>query len=393
VKNAVVLGTGVCAAGAGIYALCGTGGKAPPERKALSPGTVEIPPDLQFFPEKRGMPAPVKEAMFYEKQEGGGVQCRVCFRECSVGEGDRGFCGNKVNRGGVYYQLAYGRPSALQLDPVEKEPCFHMLPGMRILCTGTAGCNNRCKFCHNWHLSQSGIEEIEFYEVSPRDIANMALKHRCGGLSFTYNEPTTFYEFMWDTAREGKKAGLKVLFHSNGGMKEEPMKKMLEVADAVTVDLKGFSQKFYGEVSGSELKPVLSTLKTIKKSGVHLEIVNLVIPTLNDDMKDIGAMCRFVRDDLSRDTPIHFNRFHPSYKLKKLPPTPLETLDAARKTAVEAGLEYVYVGNLPGHRHNSTFCPGCGEMLVERRHFEVFSSNVAKGRCPKCSKKIPGVWA
>jgi pyruvate formate lyase activating enzyme len=288
--------------------------------------------------------------------------------------------------------LVYGRPSALQIDPIEKEPSFHFWPGALILCTGTAGCNNRCKFCQNWHLSQRTFEEMEYLPATPEQTVEMALKSGCDAVSFTYNEPTTVYEHMFDVTKIAKQADMGALFHSNGGMNEEPLAALLEYMDAVTIDLKAFTPEFYQQVSSSKLAPVLRTLKQVHRSGAHLEIVNLVVTTLNDDMDDIRRMCQWVRDTLSDEVPIHFNRFFPAYKLTSLPPTPIETLESAAQIADEEGLQYVYIGNCPGHERNSTFCPACGEKIIERAHFHVLSLEVEKGKCRFCGHRIPGVW-
>jgi len=336
------------------------------------------------------VPEGLHEARYYTRLDEGRVQCGMCFRRCVVPEGGRGFCRNKVNFGGGYYTLVYGRPSALQIDPIEKEPSFHFWPGATIFCTGTASCNNRCKFCQNWHLSQRSFEEIDHEVISPENTVAMAWG--CHAVSFTYNEPTVFYEHMFDVAKAAKQAGMGTLFHSNGGMNEEPLAALLEHMDAVTIDLKAFTPQFYREVSSSELEPVLRTLGQIHQSGVHLEIVNLMVTTLNDDMDDVRRMCQWIRDTLSDEVPLHFTRFFPAYKLTSLPPTPVETLESAAQIADEEGLQYVYVGNVPGHERNSTFCPNCGAKVIQRKHFSVLSLNVVKGRCVHCDHSIPGVW-
>jgi pyruvate formate lyase activating enzyme len=337
-------------------------------------------------------PVGLHGAEYYAQLDDNRVQCQVCFRRCIVPEGERGFCRNKVNVEGRYFTLVYGRPSALQIDPIEKEPSFHFWPGATIFCTGTASCNNRCKFCQNWHLSQRSFEEIEHVIISPESTVGLAEEMECDAVSFTYNEPTVFYEHMLDVAKEATRKGMGTLFHTNGGMNEEPLATLLEFMDAVTVDLKAFTSKFYREISSSELEPVLRTLQQIHHSGTHLEIVNLMIPTLNDDPGDVRRMCQWIRDTLSTQVPLHFTRFHPAYKLTSLPPTPIKTLEGAAQIADEEGLDYVYVGNVPGHERNSTFCPSCGEKIIGRTHFSVLSLDLAKGRCSFCGHPIPGIW-
>ncbi len=339
------------------------------------------------------LPPPTHEARFYTRLENGSVACGVCWRRCVVAPGKLGFCANKKNVDGTYYSLVYGRPAALQVDPIEKEPAFHMLPGTLIFCTGTASCNNRCKFCQNWHLSQQTLWDLRTYDAPPAAIVAMAQDEGCGAVSFTYNEPTVFYEYMYDIAALAKGAGLRSLFHTNGGMNREPMLALLEIMDAVTVDLKAFTEKFYREVSESSLAPVLRTLEVIRGAGKHLEIVNLVIPTLNDNLDDIRSMCAWIKANLGDDVPLHFTRFFPAYKLQRLPPTPVETLEAAAQIADAEGLKFVYIGNVPGHPRNSTYCPRCGETVIARVHFAVLKMALADGKCAACGQPIPGIWA
>lgn len=333
------------------------------------------------------------EARFYRKLDGQRVQCLLCFRQCIVSNGNRGFCRNRENRDGMYYTIVYGKPSALQIDPIEKEPCYHMWPGTRIFCTGTASCNNRCRFCHNWHLSQMTLEELDYVEAPPEYIVNAAEAYNCQSLSFTYNEPTVFYEYMYDIAKTGKERGFGVLYHTNGLINEEPLLVLLEQMNAVTVDLKAFTEAFYRDVCSSSLAPVLKTLKNIRNAGKHLEVVNLMIPTLNDNQDDVRKMCQWILENLGEDTPLHFSRFHPNYKLQNLPPTPIATLEQAYEIATSEGLHYVTLGNVPGHEHNSTFCPNCKKKVILRVHFHVLENNIVDGKCKFCEYPIPGIWA
>lgn len=334
-----------------------------------------------------------KEAMFYEKMEDGRILCRLCFRKCVVGEGMRGFCRNRENRNGKLYSLVYGKPSAVQIDPIEKEPQLHNLPGTDILCFGTAGCNFRCRFCHNWHLSQRSIEEMAvIYPTTPEEAVAMALKKKIPTISFTYNEPASFYEYVYDIAKLAKKNGVRILWHSNGSIEPEPLEELLKYTDAVTIDLKGFTEKTYAKGSSAELKPVLRTIKIIKEKKVWLEIVNLVIPTLNDDPKDIKKMCEWIKDNLGPGVPLHFSRFSPAYKLTSVHSTPISTLERAYRIARDAGLNYVTIGNVPGHKYNSTFCPKCGKRLIRRVHFQVLENNMKDGKCRFCGESIPGIW-
>jgi len=333
-----------------------------------------------------------REAMFYKKLAKDIVECQVCFRGCVLKKGERSFCRNKENREGKFYNLVYAKPSAVHLDPVEKEPQFHLLPGSSILCFGTAGCNFRCRFCQNWHLSQRSIEEIDYYDIPPEEAVELALRKKVPTISFTYNEPTSFYEYVYDIAGIAKKKGLKILWHSNGAMNPEPLKEMLKYTDAVTIDLKGFTKEFYENVSSAELEPVLRTLQIIRGEKIWLEIVNLVVPTLNDNPEDMRKMCRWIRENLGTNIPLHFTRFFPAHKLTNLPPTPVETLERAYGIAKEVGLEYVYIGNVPGHKYNSTFCARCGKNIIQRIHFSVLDKNILDGKCRFCNNPIPGIW-
>jgi pyruvate formate lyase activating enzyme len=383
----VALGTGLVSCG--VQRQVSQTPTATPSR-AIVPRVIAIP---EPSPTPEGTPAAdLHEAAHYTQMDDKQVQCLICFRRCIVPEGQRGFCRNKVNVDGRYFTLVYGRPSALQIDPIEKEPAFHFWPGATIFCTGTASCNNRCKFCQNWHLSQHSFEEIDHFVISPENTVAHAQERECDAVSFTYNEPTVFYEHMLDAAREAQRKGLGTLFHTNGGMNQEPLAVLLEFMDAVTVDLKAFTPEFYRDVSSSELEPVLRTLQQIHLSGRHLEIVNLMIPTLNDDIDDVRRMCRWIGDTLSPQVPLHFTRFHPAYRLTNLPPTPVTTLEEAIRAADEEGLEYVYIGNVPGHERNSTFCPACGDKIIDRVHFAVLALDVVKGKCRFCGHQIPGIW-
>ncbi len=334
----------------------------------------------------------LREAMFYKVLGGDEVQCQMCFRKCIIPEGRRGACRNRENREGKLYSVVYGRPSAVHVDPIQKEPQYHFLPGSEILCIGTAGCNFRCRHCHNWHLSQRSIEEMAYvYDLMPEKAVEQALKNKIPTMSFTYNEPTSFYEYVYDIAKLAKEKGLRIIWHSNGAINPAPLKELLKYTDGVTIDLKGFSQRAYDN-SSAELEPVLRTLKIIKKEGKWLEIVNLVIPTINDDLEEIRKMCIWIKENLGVDVPLHFSRFFPAYRLTQLPPTPISTLEKAYEIARKVGLNYVSIGNVPGHKYNSTFCPKCGKKLIHRTHFMVLSNDIEDGKCRFCGQEIPGIW-
>lgn len=333
------------------------------------------------------------KARYFKKLGPDLLQCELCFRKCLISEGRRGFCRVRENRRGELQTLVYGRPAGLQIDPIELEPMYHLVPGHRNLCVYTASCNFRCKHCHNWSISQATPEQVRSRKISPKEIVEETLKQGCRSISHSINEPTVFYEMMYDVVQIAKENGLLTLCHTNGGIAQAPLKEILPYLDGVTVDLKSFRASFYQDNALAKLEPVLETLKTIRASGKHLEIVNLVIPTLNDDMADIKKMCRWIAQELGKDTPLHFTRFVPSYKLTHLPPTPVDTLEKARETAVSEGMKFVYVGNVIGHPANSTYCPQCQKKVIERSHFIVLKNHLKKGRCPFCGKQIPGVWS
>ena len=333
-----------------------------------------------------------KEALFYKKLDGEDVQCLLCPRECDIADGRRGFCRNRENRGGTLYSLVYGRPAVVDIGPIEKAPLYHFIPGHFRLCITCASCNLRCKHCQNWHLSQKSFEELNHSSYSPSEIVQQAKKQGLNSVYFTYTEPTVYYEYLYDISALAKEARMKTSIISNGYINREPLLKLLKVLDAVKIDLKGFSEKFYKEVCSASLKPVLESLKTVKREKVWLEIINLVIPTLNDDPKMIDEMCRWIKENLGQDTPLHFTRFFPNYKLAHLSPTPISTLESAYKIAKKNVLRYVYLGNVLDPVYNSTFCSTCHRKVISRTHFDVLKMNVVNGKCEFCNSPIQGKW-
>jgi pyruvate formate lyase activating enzyme len=320
----------------------------------------------------------LKEAMFYQKLARNHIQCQLCPRKCIIPEGKRGFCRVRENRGGKLYTLVYNRPCAVNIGPIEKAPLYHFHPGHKRLTVATVSCNLRCKHCHNWHISQVGPGEVTEYNLTPEEIVKEAKRRGVKSISFTYTEPTVFYEYIYDISKLAKKEGIKTSIVSNGYINPEPLKKLLPYLDAVKIDLKAFTEKFYREICSAELEPVLRTLKVLKEEGAFFEIVNLIIPT--------------IKDNLGEDVPLHFSRFTPAYKLTLLPATPVETLEKAVKIAQEVGLKYVYIGNVPGHKYNSTFCPKCKKRLIHRVHFSILSNNIKDGKCRFCQEEIHGIW-
>ena len=334
-----------------------------------------------------------KLSPYFTPLEGGEVRCELCPHRCRVAKGKRGICRVRENRDGKYYSLVYGNPCAVHLDPIEKKPFFHVLPGTTSFSLATAGCNFQCKFCQNWEISQAFPEDVYSHEVPPEVMVNKAKEIGSRSIAYTYVEPTIFYEYMMDIGLLARKSGLLSVYHSNGFINPGPLKNLCKVLDAANIDLKGFTEGFYHDLCSGELTPVLETLKTLKKEKVHLEITNLIIPAKNDDLSVLREMCLWIKRELGADTPIHFSRFYPLYKLKSLPPTPVSTLDRAREVALSAGLEYVYIGNIPGHAAESTFCPKCKKMIIQRTGYMVGEINLKDGKCRYCGKPIPGVWA
>jgi len=335
---------------------------------------------------------PLKEALFYQKLENKTVQCQLCPRRCTIPDGRRGFCGVRENRDGILYTLSYAKTVATHIDPIEKKPLFHFLPSTTAFSIATAGCNLRCKFCQNWEISQSLPEDIDYVYIEPQDLVKKVKESGSPTLAYTYTEPTIFYEYMLETAKLAKSEGIKNIMHSNGYINEEPLRQLAKYLDAANIDLKGFSDDYYSKMTEGTLEPVLKTLKILKEEGVHVEITNLVLAGYNDDESSIIKMCLWIKENLGPDTPLHFSRFFPMYKLVSLNPTPVETLEKARKIALDCGLKYVYIGNLAGHPAENTYCPKCKKMLIERRGYFVIQNNIEDGKCKFCGEEIAGVW-
>jgi len=333
------------------------------------------------------------EARHYVKLPDREIECRLCPRLCRLGDKERGYCGVRENIGGTYYTLVYGKVCSLNIDPIEKKPFFHVLPGTSALSLATAGCNVNCKFCQNWEISQARPEQVEAFDLAPETAAARAAASGCPSIAYTYTEPTVYFEYMYDTAVRARRRGVRSIVVTGGHINPEPLAELLGVVDAVKVDLKGFSEEFYTEYVRGSLKPVLETIRAVARSKVWLEIVVLVIPTLNDRMDLIRDMSRWIRDEAGKEVPVHFTRFQPMYLVKNLPPTPVSTLEAARRIALEEGLRYVYVGNVPGHESENTYCPGCGKVIIARVGYAIEAVRLKKGKCESCGTPIPGIWA
>lgn len=333
-----------------------------------------------------------ERALYYEKLAEQRVQCNLCPRECIVSSGGRGFCRVRENRGGEYYTLVHSNPCAVHIDPIEKKPLYQFYPGTAALSIATAGCNFTCKNCQNYDISQARPDDTVNVELGPEDIVALAKKHDTPTIAYTYTEPTVFYEYMLETAQIAHKNGILNIYHSNGYINPEALGALAYFLDGANVDLKGFSNEFYQEITGGTLNPVLQTLKALKKYGVWLEITNLVIPTMNDSEKMLRELCVWVESELGKETPVHFSRFYPQYKLQNVPPTPVETLKKAADIARLSGLEYVYIGNVAGVDEENTYCPQCGKIVIGRTGYHVHTYKIKNSECEFCGKKIAGKW-
>jgi pyruvate formate lyase activating enzyme len=332
-----------------------------------------------------------KPAMFV-RPEGDAVRCMKCPHGCLLRPGSTGRCRNRVNVGGTVFSTAYGNPCAVHVDPIEKKPFFHVLPTTRAFSIAAAGCNLRCLNCQNWQISQVGPEETENEDLMPAAVVERCVASGCRSIAYTYSEPTTFYEYTYDTARLARAKGIWSLLKSNGYINEEPLRRLCGVLDAANIDLKSFDTSVYARLSGGSLAPVLRTLEVLHQEGVWLEITCLLVPSWSDDPGTIAKMCDWLVGAGLQDCPIHFSRFVPLYKLAQLPPTPVQTLERAREVAIRAGLRYVYIGNVPGHEAESTFCHSCGKVIIERRGFAIIRSSLGGGKCLFCGTAIPGRW-
>ena len=334
------------------------------------------------------------EATFWSKADGGKVKCALCRFRCLIAEGQRGICGVRENRGGVLYTLVYGKSVAENIDPIEKKPLFHYHPGSTSFSIATAGCNFRCLHCQNYEISQLPHlrREIPGRDLPPAEIVRRTRAAGCRSISYTYTEPTIFYEYAYDTAVLAHAAGIGNVFVSNGYITPEALEHIAPYLDAANIDLKGFSEKFYREVAGATLAGVLDSLKVYKRLGIWIEVTTLIIPGHNDDEADLKGIACFIAEELGQETPWHVTAFYPTYKMLNRPPTPVSTLRQARQIGLASGLRYVYEGNVPGEGGEDTACPSCRRTVVERRGFRLGAVNLREGRCGFCSSAIDGVW-
>lgn len=336
----------------------------------------------------------MKEAMFYQKEGELTVKCGLCRFRCLIHDGHRGICGVRENRGGILYTLVYGRAVAENVDPIEKKPLYHFLPGSKSFSIATAGCNFRCLHCQNYSISQvrRDTHEIPGHELPPEQIVSRALSSGCRSISYTYTEPTIFFEYAYETAKQAVDAGLKNVFVTNGYITPEALEQIRPYLHAANIDLKGFSEKFYNEVAHATLKEVLSSIIQYKKLGIWTELTTLIIPNYNDSDEELRALAGFIAEEVGVDTPWHVTQFYPTYKLTDQSRTPVSTLRRARRIGLDAGLRYVYEGNVPGEGGESTYCPNCSTILISRYGYHIESSSLDGGRCPSCKFALDGVW-
>ena len=335
---------------------------------------------------------PTREASWYRKLEEGRIECQLCPQGCKVADRERGTCGNRENRGGTYYTLVHSLACAVHVDPIEKKPFFHVLPGEKALSFSTAGCNVECKFCQNWEISQFRPEQVPAYYLPPEELVTTATRTGSKLTAATYGEPVVFWEYVRDVAIAANAAGLRPTVVSNGFIQEQPLREIVPLLSAIKVDLKSFSDEFYRQQVRGKLEPVLKTLQVIREVGTWFEIVVLLVPTLNDSEAEIEALAAWVVGNLGPDVPVHFTRFHPTYRLTELPPTPVATLERSWNIARDQGLHFAYLGNVPGHPGENTVCPGCGKILIRRMGFRILEMSLVDGTCPNCGRSIPGVW-
>jgi pyruvate formate lyase activating enzyme len=333
------------------------------------------------------------EAMFYEKAGGNRVRCRLCRFRCLIDEGRRGICAVRENRGGTLYTLVYGKAIAEHVDPIEKKPLYHVMPGSRSFSMATVGCNFRCLHCQNYSISQPLQDTLQItgIDLPPEEIVTKAVAFGCRSIAYTYTEPTIFFEYAYDTAVLAKKAGLMNVFVTNGYITPEALALIRPYLDAANIDLKGFSERFYREVAHAMLKEVLDSIVEYRRQGIWIELTTLIIPGWNDTDEELRGIASFIADKVGKETPWHVSRFHPTYKMLDRPATPVATLRRARQIGIDAGLRYVYEGNVPGEGGENTCCPACGKLLIRRSGFYVDENRIEMGKCPDCATAIDGI--
>ena len=334
-----------------------------------------------------------REAEYYESLTDGKVQCTLCPNMHIIKKGELSFCRTRINRNGKLYTLAYNNPCVLNPDPIEKGPFYHIRPGTTTIALGIGGCNLRCLYCQNWNIAQERPDRLKTLDLPKEKVLDSAKEKECKTILFTFTEPTVYPEYVKEVTAFTASEGIKNVICTAGFVNPEPLKDLCKNVEGFAVTLKAFNDKFYQKICGQNLAPVLKSLETIKAEKRWIEIVNLVVPSYNDDMKVIKEMCQWIKKNLGEDTPIHFGRFVPEYKLKDLPMTPIKIIDEARQTAQEAGLKYVYTFNVAPHDGNNTYCPNCKKAVIKRLAFKILENNLKKGTCGSCGSKLAGIWS
>ncbi|BCO31020.1 AmmeMemoRadiSam system radical SAM enzyme [Thiohalobacter sp. COW1] len=336
----------------------------------------------------------VVKTRYWHRLEDGRVQCDLCPRYCKLKEGQRGLCFVRANQGGEVVLTTYGRSSGYCIDPIEKKPLNHFLPGTPVLSFGTAGCNLACKFCQNWDISKSREIDTLADQASPETIARAAEELGCRSVAYTYNDPVIFHEYAIDVARACHERGIKSVAVTAGYVTAEPRREFYQYMDAANVDLKAFTEDFYWKITGGHLQPVLDTLLYLKQeTDVWFELTTLLIPDHNDSDRELDEMTRWVVENLGPDVPMHFTAFHPDWKMQDVPPTPLETLTRARRIAMNNGVRYAYTGNVHDREGESTYCHSCGNRLIGRDWYVLSDWNITpEGNCNQCGTKVAGVF-
>jgi pyruvate formate lyase activating enzyme len=330
-----------------------------------------------------------KEAVFWKPIKNEKVQCLLCPHHCIIVPEKRGICGVRKNEHGKLFTLIYGACSSVANDPIEKKPLYHFYPGSFVLSLGSVGCTFRCDHCQNYNISMASPEEMSLQDIPPEKVSEIAKEHGCGGVAWTYNEPTIWHEYTLDSAKLVKNAGLYTVYVTNGYIEEEPLEEIAPYLDAMNIDVKAFNDEFYKKICKARLAPVLQTCEHVKKLGIHLELTYLVIPGFNDTDQEIKEFCQWIREKLSTDTPLHFSRFHPDYRMTDITATPTSTLLSCYKIAKEAGLQFVYLGNIAHSDYDNTYCPSCKNLLIERYGFSAQIKGLTKERCTRCGAIIP----
>ncbi|MGC9363545.1 MAG: AmmeMemoRadiSam system radical SAM enzyme [Fidelibacterota bacterium] len=335
----------------------------------------------------------MKEALLYQKMKDNTVRCYLCAHRCVIHDGKKGICKVRENHGGTLFTRVYGHTIAQHTDPIEKKPLYHFYPGSKAYSIATPGCNFHCRFCQNWDISQIVNENILNFEqkASPEEVVLSAKQKQCKSIAYTYTEPTIFFEYSYDIARLANEKRIQNIYVSNGYMTSEMLEMISPYLDAINVDLKAFRDVTYRRLLGSRLQPVLDSLKKIKQLGIWLEVTSLIIPGINDEETEIREMANFVAEELGKDVPWHISRYFPAYEMEDVPPTPVETLFTVREIGRDAGLNYVYIGNLGYHDDMDTKCPQCGQLLIKRSYFGIVKNTIREHHCPNCGLEIAGV--